>query len=130
MRPLVISKCLYTCESWTLTAELKKRTQTIDVRCFRRLLNILLKDLLALRKFKLMSPVKEAEIKMGWLRLKVFLFSKDNSTGQSKRKKEKNVDRRRDVMTISKSGQEWTLPAKLFYSVLSHNLGRSAGHHR
>ena len=32
------------CESWTLTAELKKRTQALEMRCYRRLLNILYKD--------------------------------------------------------------------------------------
>ena len=44
MRSLVISIFLYACESWTLTAELEKRTQAFEMRCFRRLLNILYKD--------------------------------------------------------------------------------------
>ena len=38
---LVISVFLYACESWTLTAELEKRTQAFEMRCYRRLLNIL-----------------------------------------------------------------------------------------
>ena len=42
MRSLVISIFLYVCESWTLTAELEKRTQAM--RCYRRLLNISYKD--------------------------------------------------------------------------------------
>ena len=33
-----------TCESWTLTAELEKRTQAFEMRCYRRLLNISYKD--------------------------------------------------------------------------------------
>ena len=33
-----------TCESWTFTAELEKRTQAFEMRCYRRLLNILYKD--------------------------------------------------------------------------------------
>ena len=41
---LVISVFLYACESWTLTAELEKRTQAFEMRCYRRLLNILYKD--------------------------------------------------------------------------------------
>ena len=49
---------------------------------------------------------------MVWPRLKVFCFSKDNPTGHSERKKEE-ADRRRGGKTISKSGQEWTLPAQL-----------------
>ena len=44
MRSLVISILLYACESWTLTAELEKRTQAFEMRCYRRLLNISYKD--------------------------------------------------------------------------------------
>ena len=44
MRSLVISIFLYACESWTLTAELEKRTQEFEMRCYRRLLKISLKD--------------------------------------------------------------------------------------
>ena len=40
MRSLDISIFLYACESWTLTAELAKRTQAFEMRCYRRLLNI------------------------------------------------------------------------------------------
>ena len=35
---------LYACESWILTAELEKRTQAFEMRCYRRLLNISYKD--------------------------------------------------------------------------------------
>ena len=44
MRSLVISVFLYACESWALTAELQKRTQDFEVRCYQRLLNISYKD--------------------------------------------------------------------------------------
>ena len=44
MRSLVISIFLYACESWTLTAELEKRTKAFEMRCYRRLLNISYKD--------------------------------------------------------------------------------------
>ena len=44
MRSLVISIFLYACESWILTAELEKRTQAFEMRCYRRLLNISYKD--------------------------------------------------------------------------------------
>ena len=44
MRALVISIFLYACESWTMTAELDKRTQAFEMRCYRRLLNISYKD--------------------------------------------------------------------------------------
>ena len=44
MRSLVIFIFLYACESWTLIAELEKRTRAFEMRCYRRLLNILYKD--------------------------------------------------------------------------------------
>ena len=44
MSTLVIFIFLYACESWTLTAELEKRTQAFEMRCYRRLLNISYKD--------------------------------------------------------------------------------------
>ena len=44
MRSLVISIVLYACESWTLPAELEKRTHAFEMRCYRRLLNISYKD--------------------------------------------------------------------------------------
>ena len=44
MRSLVIFIFLYACESWTLTVELEKRTQALEARCYRRLLNISYKD--------------------------------------------------------------------------------------
>ena len=44
MRSLVIFIFLYACESWTLTAELEKRMQAFEIRCYRKLLNISYKD--------------------------------------------------------------------------------------
>ena len=44
VRSLVISIFLYACDSWTLTAELEKRTQSFEGRCYRRLLNISYKN--------------------------------------------------------------------------------------
>ena len=43
MRSLVISTFLYACESLTLTAALENRTQTFEMRCYSRSLNILYK---------------------------------------------------------------------------------------
>ena len=41
MCSFVISMFLYACESWTLTAELQKRVQAFEMRCYQRLLNTL-----------------------------------------------------------------------------------------
>ena len=47
MRSLVISIFLYACESWTLTAELQKEIQAIEMRCYRKILRISYKDRVA-----------------------------------------------------------------------------------
>ena len=44
MQMLILSTFLYACESWTLTAEIKRRIQALEMRCYRRLLNISYKD--------------------------------------------------------------------------------------
>ena len=44
MRTLILSTFLYACESWTLTAEIERRMQALEMRCYRRLLNISYKD--------------------------------------------------------------------------------------
>ena len=44
MRFLVISIFLYACESWTLTAELQRRIQAMEMRCYRKILHISCKD--------------------------------------------------------------------------------------
>ena len=44
MRSLVTSIFLYACESWTLTAELQRRIQTMEMRCHRKILHISYKD--------------------------------------------------------------------------------------
>ena len=44
MRSLVTSIFLYACESWTLTAELQRRIQAIEMRCYRKIQRISYKD--------------------------------------------------------------------------------------
>ena len=41
---LILSTSLYAYESWTLTADFEKRIQAIEMRCYRRPLNISYKD--------------------------------------------------------------------------------------
>ena len=97
MRSLVISIFLYACESWTLTAELEKRMQAFEMRCYRRLLNISYTNEEVRRKIQaaigeydeLLTLVKKRKLRWFWPCLKVFWFSKDNPTGHSERKKKK-----------------------------------------
>ena len=44
MCSLVIAIFLYACESWTLTAELQRRIQAMEMRCYRKILRISYKD--------------------------------------------------------------------------------------
>ena len=40
MRTLILSTLPYACESWTLTAEIERRIKDLEMRCYKRLLNI------------------------------------------------------------------------------------------
>ena len=44
MRSLVTFIFVYVCESWTLTAELIRRVQVMEMRCYRKILLISYKD--------------------------------------------------------------------------------------
>ena len=44
MHSLNTSIFLYACESWTLTAELKRRIQAMEMRCYRKILHISYKN--------------------------------------------------------------------------------------
>ena len=44
MQTLILSTFLYAYESWTLTTEIEKRIQALEMRCYRKLLNISYKD--------------------------------------------------------------------------------------
>ena len=44
MRTLILSTFLNACESWTLTAEIERRFQALEMRCYRRHLNVSYKD--------------------------------------------------------------------------------------
>ena len=44
MRTLVTSIFQYACESWTLTTEIQRRIQAMEMRCYRKILRISYKD--------------------------------------------------------------------------------------
>ena len=44
MRSLVTSIFLYACESWTLTVDLQRIIQAMEIRCYRKILRISYKD--------------------------------------------------------------------------------------
>ena len=101
MRTLILSTFLYACESWTLTAEIEKRIQTLETRCSRRLLNISYKGHVTNEEVRnriqntIGSPnyCKETETQMVWPHLKILWHGEDNSVRDSERsKKEKKTE--------------------------------------
>ena len=44
MQTLILSTFLYACKTWTLTAEIERKIQALEMRCYRKLLNISYKD--------------------------------------------------------------------------------------
>ena len=44
MRSLAMSIFLYACETWTITADIERRIQALEMRCFRKLLSISYRD--------------------------------------------------------------------------------------
>ena len=44
MRSQAMSIFLYACETWTRTADIERRIQALEMRCFRKLLGILYRD--------------------------------------------------------------------------------------
>ena len=52
MRSVVTSIFLYACKSWTLIAELQRRIQAMEMRCYRKILHISYKDHVAYEKVR------------------------------------------------------------------------------
>ena len=44
MRSLAMSIFVYACEPWTITADIERRIQALEMRCFRKLLGISYRD--------------------------------------------------------------------------------------
>ena len=124
MRSLVISTFLYACESWTLTAELENRTQAFEMRCYRRLLNISYKDHVTNEEVRrkiqaaigeydeLLTLVKKRQLRWFGHVSRSSGLAKTILQGTVKGKRKRGRQKKR-WEEISKSGQEWTLPAQL-----------------
>ena len=97
MRALFMTIFLYACETWTLTAELQRRIQSLEFRCFRKILGISYKDRVTnehLRKTIVKhimtmrrSPgnCKAAKTEMVRARDKIGRPNQSNTTGNSRR---------------------------------------------
>ena len=101
MRSFVIFIFLYACESWTLTAELEKRTQAFEMRCYRRLLNISYMDHVTNEEVRrkiqaaigeydeLLTLVKKRKLRWFGHVSRSSGLAKNNPTGHSERKQKK-----------------------------------------
>ena len=97
MRTLILSTFLYTCESWTLKTEIERRIQALEMRCYRRLLNISYKDHVTNEEVRnriqnatgvhddLLIMIKKRETQMVWPHLKILWHGEDNSARDSER---------------------------------------------
>ena len=112
IRSLVISIFLYACESWTLTAELEKRMQAFEMRCYRRLLKDHVTNEEVRRKIQaaigeydeILTPVKK--LKLRWFG-HVSRFSRLAKTilqGTVKGQRKRGRQKRRQEDNI----KEWT----------------------
>ena len=59
----VTSIFLYACELWTLTAELQRRIQAMEMRCYRKILHISYKDHVTNEEVRAMFPVHQVWLK-------------------------------------------------------------------
>ena len=114
MRSLVISIFLCACESWTLSAEQEKRTQAFEMRCYRRLLDILYKDDVAERSKQsleknneLLTLVKKRNLRWSGHISRSSGLAKTilQGTVQGKRRKGRQIIGGKIIL---KSGQGWT----------------------
>ena len=124
MRSLVISIFMYACESWTLTAELEKRRQAFEMRCYRRLLNISYKDHVTNEEVRrkiqaaigeydeLLTLVKKRKLRWFGNVSRSSGLAKTILQGTVKGKRKRGRQKKRWEDNI-KCGQVWTLPAQL-----------------
>ena len=103
MRSPILTTFVYACESWSLTAEIKRRIQALEMRCYRRLLNISYKDHVTNKEVRnrfqnatgvhddLLTMVKKWK-QMVWPHLKILWHGEDNSAGDSERSKDRMTE--------------------------------------
>ena len=117
---LNLSSFLYACESWTLTVEIKRRIQALEMRCYRRLLNISYKDHMTNEEIR--NRIQNA---IGVHDDLLTMVKKRNSDGMATsqdnrawrrqfcrgqwNEQEGEEDRRRDGKITSRNGLEWGL---------------------
>ena len=118
MCSLVTSIYQYACESWTLTAELQRRIQAMEMRCYHKILNISYKD--HVTNEEVLAKIQEATGPpddrrdancSGMVKFPVHqVWPKPSCKAQWKGGKDK-ADRGRGGKTTSGNGQAWSSPS-------------------
>ena len=117
MRALVITIFVYACDTWTLTTELQRRIQSLEFRCFQKILGISYKDrvtneqICAENHHKAYRTVrrspgncKAAKTEMVWACDKIGWPNQSDATGNSRRQTNKGRPKKRWIDNIA----EWT----------------------
>ena len=118
MRSLVTSIFLYACESWTLTAELQRRVQAMEMRCSRKILHISYKDHVtseevrakiqqAIRPHEILTVIKRRKLQWYGHVSRSSSLAKTILQGTVKGGKDR-ADRGRGGKTTSGNGQAWS----------------------
>ena len=101
MRSLAISIFLYACETWTITADIERRIQALEMRCFRKLLGISYRDHITNEEVKarignaigpyedLLTTAKRRKLKWYGHSHTIIWTGQDYPTGNSSRRKTK-----------------------------------------
>ena len=122
MCSLVTSIFLYACESWTITAELQRRIQAMEVRCYGKILHISHKDHVTNEEVRakiqqaigrhedLLTIVKRRKLQWYGHVSRSSGLAKIILQGTVKGEEDK-ADRRRGGKTTSGNGQAWSSPS-------------------
>ena len=122
MSYLVASIFLYACESWTLTAELQRRIQATEMRCYRKILRISYKDHVTNEEVRAklqqaIGPHEDLLTIVNRRKLRWYGYV-SRSLGLTKTilqggggGEEDEADRGRGGKTVSRNGQTWSSPS-------------------
>ena len=86
MRSLAMSIFLYAYETWTITADIERRIQALDKRCFRKLLSISCRDHITNEE---VTASEKRQTKVVWARHKITSTDQDYPTGNNTRRETK-----------------------------------------
>ena len=115
MRSLAMSIFLYACETWTITADIERRIQALEMRCFRKLLGISYRDHITNEEVKVrfgnaIGPYEDVLTTVKRRKLKCTGTSHDHldwprvSYREQFKEEDEEADRGNDGKTTSKSG--------------------------